>query len=415
MALCYRPDVARAGGIDLSIILPCLDEEASVGKVVDDAWTAIERSGLRGEVIVVDNGSTDRSSAVAEEHGATVVHEPRRGYGSAYLRGLEEASGEFLVMADADGTYPVADLAPFLERLRAGDDLVLGSRFRGKIHSGAMPWAHRWVGNPILTWILNVFFGVKVSDAHCGLRAIRRDALPVLQLQATGMEFASEMILKASKRNLRISDVPIEYFPRTGESKLKTFRDGWRHLRFMLLHSATFLFIVPGFVLLVFGLFVMLALATGPVELFGVKWYLHAMIAGSLATLVGAQVVQLGLFARTYAVVYLDDRDPTLERIYSRVRLEHGLLLGGVVLLAGMVILVAIFAEWARNDFGTLAREHESLLGMTLVGLGVQTIFGSFFLSVLGLRKDLLFGRRARPYEEDRAENVRQLVGGRGD
>jgi glycosyltransferase involved in cell wall biosynthesis len=407
--------VATEGAIELSIVLPCLDEEASVGKVVGDAWTAIERLGVNGEVIVVDNGSTDRSVEVAEEHGARVVREPRRGYGSAYLRGLNEASGEFIVMADADGTYPVAHLEPFLDRLRGGDDLVLGSRFRGRIHSGAMPWAHRWIGNPVLTWILNVFFGVKVSDAHCGLRAIRKDALPVLRLQATGMEFASEMILKASKRKLRISDVPIEYFPRTGESKLNTFRDGWRHLRFMLLHSATFLFIVPGLVLLVLGLLVMAALATGPVEIFGFTWYLHAMIAGSLATLIGAQVVQLGLFARTYAVVYLEDRDPTLERIYSRVRLEHGLLLGGAVLLLGAGILVAIFVEWVRNDFGALAREHESLLGMTLVGLGVQIIFGSFFLSVLGLRKDLLLDRRAREFEQSESETARELVAGRRD
>jgi glycosyltransferase involved in cell wall biosynthesis len=405
--------VTTQAGIDLSIVLPCLDEEASVGKVVGDAWTGIERTGLRGEVIVVDNGSTDRSVAVAEEHGARVVHEPQRGYGSAYLRGLDEARGEFIVMADADGTYPVEQLEPFLERLRGGDDLVLGSRFQGKIHAGAMPWAHRWIGNPVLTWILNVFFRVKVSDAHCGLRAIRREALPVLQLQATGMEFASEMILKASKRKLSISEVPIEYFPRTGESKLNTLRDGWRHLRFMLLHSATFLFIVPGLVLLALGLLVMLALATGPVEILGVTWYLHAMIAGSLATLVGAQVVQLGLFARTYAVLYLNDPDPRLERIWSRVRLEHGLLLGGLILMTGAGILFAIFVEWARNDFGALAREHESLLGMTLVGLGVQTIFGSFFLSVLGLRRHLLFDRRALEYEGTEREKVRELVGTR--
>jgi glycosyltransferase involved in cell wall biosynthesis len=402
--------VSSPDGIELSVILPCLNEEASVGKVVDEAWTAIERSGLRGEVIVVDNGSTDRSAAIAEEHGARVVQEPMRGYGSAYLRGLDEASGQFLVMADADGTYPVAELQPFLERLRNGDDLVLGSRLKGKIHAGAMPWVHRWIGNPVLTWILNVFFGVKVSDAHCGFRAIRRDALPVLQLQATGMEFASEMILKASKRNLRISDVPIEYFPRTGESKLNTWRDGWRHLRFMLLHSATFLFIVPGLVLSILGFVIMLALATGPVELFGITWYLHAMIAGSLAALVGAQIVQLGLFARTYAVLYLDDRDPKLERVWSRVRLEHGLLLGGLLLLCGAGILLAIFVEWARNGFGALAREHESLLGMTFVGLGVQTIFGSFFLSVLGLRKQFLFDRRGVRYE---SAEERDTVGAR--
>ena len=194
-----------------------------------------------------------------------------------------------------------------------------------------MPWAHRWIGNPVLTFILNVFFGVKVSDAHCGLRAIRRDAVPVLELQSTGMEFASEMILKASKRNLRISDFPIDYRPRIGESKLNTWRDGWRHLRFMLVHSSTFLFIVPGLVLLALGLAIMIPLSNGPIVVFGLSWYIHAMIAGCLATLVGAQIVQLGVFARAYAALYLGDRDPQLERLWTRVRLEHGLLLGAVL------------------------------------------------------------------------------------
>src|SRR5919198_2891114 len=206
----------------VSIVLPCLDEERAVGQVVDDAWQGVESIGGEGEVIVVDNGSTDRSAEIAEEHGARVVHEPRRGYGSAYLRGLAEAQGEIVVMADADGTYPLTDLRPFVAEIAAGADLALGSRFRGNIHRGAMPWTHRWIGNPLLTAVLNVFFGVRVSDAHCGLRAIRRSVVPRLQLHATGMEFASEMILKAAKRGLRVDDIPIEYRPRVGESKLHT-------------------------------------------------------------------------------------------------------------------------------------------------------------------------------------------------
>jgi glycosyltransferase involved in cell wall biosynthesis len=380
--------------IRISVVLPCLNEEGAVGQVVDDAWKGIESTGLVGEVVVVDNGSTDRSEEIATEHGARVVHEERRGYGSAYLRGLAEARGDYIVMADADGTYPLTDLREFVRKLDAGDDMVLGSRFEGQIHKGAMPFLHRWVGNPVLTAVLNVFFGVKVSDAHCGLRAVKRSALPVLELDSTGMEFASEMILKAAKRGLSVGEVPIEYHPRIGESKLSTFRDGWRHLRFMLVHSSTFLFIIPGTILLLLGLLVMLPLATGPREIFGVTWYIHAMIAGSTATLVGAQVLQMGVFARTYAVLYLGDSDPLIQRLW-RIRLEHGLLLGTALALSGATILGAIFVEWARNDYGVLAREHESLLGLTLVGLGFQIVFASFFLSVLRLRgRDSLQERR---------------------
>jgi glycosyltransferase involved in cell wall biosynthesis len=396
-------------GISVSVVIPCLNEEAGVGKVVRDAWDGIEASGRTGEVIVVDNGSTDRSVELAEEAGARVVHEPRQGYGSAYLRGLAEAKGEYVVMADADGTYPLRRLPEFVDLLEQGNELVLGSRFKGTIHKGAMPWAHRWIGNPVLTFILNVFYGVRVSDAHCGMRAIRRSSVPKLDLQATGMEFASEMILKASKRKLRVGEIPIDYEPRIGESKLNTWRDGWRHLRFMLLHSSTFLFLIPGGALLVLGLAIMLPLATGPVTVFGLTWYIHAMIAGSLATLVGAQIVQLGLFARTYALLYLNEHDPLLERAWSRVRLEHGLIVGAALVLLRGGVLVAIFAEWASGGFRELGRVHEALFGMTLVGLGMQTLFGSFFLSVLGLRRHLLLGpdREATVVDEEERQMVR--------
>jgi glycosyltransferase involved in cell wall biosynthesis len=400
--------VYEENGITVSVVIPCLNEEAGVADVVKDAWAGIANSGRHGEVIVIDNCSTDRSVEMAEEAGARVVQEPRRGYGSAYLRGLAEARGEYVVMADADGTYPVHDLPAFVDLLEAGNDLVLGSRFKGRIHQGAMPWTHRWIGNPVLTFILNVFFGVRVSDAHCGMRAIRRSALPRLELQATGMEFASEMILKASKRKLRVGEIPIEYQPRIGESKLNTWRDGWRHLRFMLLHSSTFLFLIPGLTLLAIGLAIMLPLATGPVEAFGLTWYIHAMIAGALATLVGAQIVQLGLFARAYALLYLNEHDPLLERLWSRVRLEHGLLLGAALTLVGGGVLTAIFVEWASGGFRALGRVHEALFGMTLVGLGMQTLFGSFFLSVLGLRKHLLLGSDREPTAE--TEKERELA-----
>ncbi|HWL65686.1 MAG TPA: glycosyltransferase family 2 protein, partial [Actinomycetota bacterium] len=229
--------------IDISVVLPCLNEEAAIAGVIEEAWQGIEATGLRGEVIVVDNGSTDNSIKIAEGMAARVIHEPRKGYGSAYLAGLAQARGEYIVMADSDGTYDLTQTKDLIDCLERGNDMVLGSRFRGHIHRGAMPWTHRWIGNPVLTALLNILFGVRVSDAHCGLRCVRRSALPKLQLQAIGMEFASEMILKAGRRGLKIAEVPIEYRPRTGTSKLSSLRDGWRHLRLMLVYSSTLLFL----------------------------------------------------------------------------------------------------------------------------------------------------------------------------
>ena len=312
-------------------------------------------------------------------------------------------------MADGDGTYDLREMRPFLEQLDAGKEFVLGSRFKGRIHQGAMPWKHRWIGNPVLTAILNVFFGVKVSDAHCGLRAIRRSTVARLDLHATGMEFASEMILKSAKRGIPVGEVPIDYYPRTGESKLNTWRDGWRHLRFMLVHSSTFLFVIPGLLLLTLGLVVMFSLAAGPVDIGGVHLYIHAMIVGSLATLVGAQIVQLGIFARSYAVLYLDEPDPLVERLWSKLRLEHGLIAGTLVIIAGFAILGTIFGKWAAGGFGALHEEHPALLGLTLVGLGFQILFGSFFLSVLGLRKHIRFGDAPPPILIEPEDEVEAL------
>ena len=387
----------------VSVVLPCLDEEDAVGAVVDQAWAGIAATGLPGEVIVVDNGSTDRSAEIAEEHGARVVREERRGYGSAYLAGLAAARGEYVVMGDADLTYDLSGLAPFVEALERGADLVIGSRLRGTIHRGAMPWAHRWIGNPILTRILTLFFGVEVSDAHCGMRALRRSTLPTLGLQTIGMEFASEMIVKAAKRKLRVAEVPIDYRPRAGESKLHTFRDGWRHLRFLLVHSPTHLFLVPGVLLLLVGLVMLLPLIAGPVTVFGREWGIHTMIGGSTLTLVGVQVILLGVFARSYAVLYLGDREPVFERLWLRIRLEHGLLAGAFLLFSGLGVLAWIFAGWAGDGFRALGHEHESLFGLTLVALGAQAIFGSFFLSILGLRKHVLMDEEQKL--EDRASD----------
>jgi glycosyltransferase involved in cell wall biosynthesis len=371
---------------EISVVIPCLDEEAAVGTVVEQAWQGIEASGRTGEVIVVDNGSTDGSAAVAAGAGATVLHEPRRGYGRAYLTGIDAARGDYVVMADADGTYPVDRLGEFVDELESGRELVLGSRFQGTIHRGAMPWSHRWVGNPILTGLLNRLFGIRVSDAHCGMRAVRRSSLRRLDLHSTGMEFASEMVFKAFRRKLAVGEIPIDYFPRTGESKLSRYGDAWRHVRFMLLYSPSWLFFLPGFSLLLLGLAGMIVLASGPVDVFGRTWQIHTMLAFVALTLLGAQVVQLGVFARTYAFTHFGESDSLLEPLRRRIHLEQGLLFGLGLILVGAGVLVTVFVRWANAGFGALGDEYPTALGVTLVGLGVQTIFGSFFIGLLTMR-----------------------------
>jgi glycosyltransferase involved in cell wall biosynthesis len=377
-----------AAAIDISVVIPCLDEEGAVGAVIDQAWQGIEASHRTGEVIVVDNGSTDRSAEIAAAHGAIVVTEPRRGYGSAYLAGLAQARGNYIVMGDADETYPLHELDRFVEALDAGDDLVVGSRFDGRIHKDAMPWTNRWIGNPILTGMLNVLFRVRVSDAHCGMRAVRREALPVLDLHSTGMEFASEMVFKAYRRGLAVSDLPIDYFPRTGESKLSRFGDAWRHIRFMLLYSPSWLYFLPGAILLLLGLAGMLVLASGPVDVFGRQWQIHTMLAFVASTILGTQIIQLGVFARTYAMTHFGESDALLERLWHRMRLEYGLLAGAALFLGGAGVLLAIFINWAQHGFGPLGHEYATALGFTFVALGVQVVFGSFFIGVLTMRTD---------------------------
>ena len=370
----------------ISVVIPCLNEEEAVGAVVDQAWEGIDASGRPGEVIVVDNASTDRSAEVAAEHGAIVVREERPGYGSGYLAGLAVARGDYIVMGDGDETYPMRDLAPFVERLAAGDDLVMGSRFEGTIHGEAMPWLNRHVGNPILTGLLNVLFGVKISDAHCGMRAVRSDALERLDLHSTGMEFASEMVFKAFRRNLRVSEIPIDYYPRVGESKLNRFGDAWRHVRFMLLYSPSWLYFVPGAVLLVLGVVGAVALAAGPVTILGRTWQIHSLFVCMFAILLGTQVVQLGIFARAFAAAHLGESDPFVERARKRLRLEHGLALGGIILLVGITTLLVIFVSWAFRGFGALSHEYATALGFTFVALGTQVVLGSFFLGLLTMR-----------------------------
>jgi glycosyltransferase involved in cell wall biosynthesis len=369
----------------VSVVIPCLNESASIERCVQTAAGAIERAGLTGEIVVADNGSDDGSPELAAEAGARVVHEPRKGYGSAYLAGFDAARGKYIVMADADLTYDFNEIPRFVELLDDGAELVMGDRM-ANIQPGAMPWLHRYVGNPVLTGILNLFFHTGVRDAHCGMRALRRDVLPRLDLRTTGMEFASEMVIRAAKEHLDIRQIPIEYHPRQGESKLSSFRDGWRHLRFLLVHSPTYLFLIPGAFMALLGALVLFAVLA-QINVLGRSWDIHSMVAGAMLLIVGSQVLALGLAARAYGVYVLGERDPWFDWMRARLRLEHGLLVGGVVFLAGLVVSGVIVGVWADRGFGALSEARLAVLAATLIIIGIQIFFGSFLLSILGLRR----------------------------
>ena len=379
------PAPVDAEQLVVSVVIPCLNEAENIEACVTAALDALRGAGIPGEVVVADNASEDGSADLAAATGARVVLEPRRGYGSAYLAGFAAARGRYIVMADADLTYDFREIPRFVELLDSGAELVMGDRM-DNIHPGAMPWLHRYVGNPVLTGILNVFFRTGVSDAHCGMRGLRRDVLPTLDLRTTGMEFASEMVIRASKEKLDIRQFSIEYHPRGGESKLLSFRDGWRHLRFLLVHSPTWLFIVPGAVMAALGTLVALTVLL-ELNIFGREWDLHSMVAGALLMVVGVQVLGLGLCAHAYGTYFMGEKDPWFDRMRARFRLEHGLLLGGAIAFAGVMIAAVIAARWIERGFGEISEERLAVLGASLIIVGIQIFFSSFLISILGLRR----------------------------
>jgi glycosyltransferase involved in cell wall biosynthesis len=370
----------------VSVVIPCLNEAENIERCVTLALETLDVHAIPGEVVVADNDSEDGSGELASRAGARVVHEPRRGYGSAYLAGFAAARGTYIVMADADLTYDFAEIPRFLAELEDGADMIVGDRMQN-IHPGAMPWHHRYIGNPLLSGLLNFLFHTGVSDAHCGMRAFRRDRLDELDLRTTGMEFASEMVIRAAKARLEVRQLPIEYHPRGGESKLSSFRDGWRHVRFLLLHAPNHLFILPGALMSLLGALISLTVLAH-VDALGRSWDLHTLIGGSLLLIVGAQVVSLGLCAHAYATYFMGERDPWFDRVRARLRLEHGLLLGSAIALAGLVLLVVIVLDWVGHGFGSLSQEQGALAAATLLVLGIQIVFSSFLLSILGLRRE---------------------------
>jgi glycosyltransferase involved in cell wall biosynthesis len=372
--------------VTVSVVMPCLDEEESVGVCVTKARLGLARSGLEGEVIVVDNGSSDASVRVAEESGARVVRESRRGYGAAYLAGFSAARGGFIVMGDSDDSYDFAELGALVRPLLSGEaDYVLGSRFSGEILPGAMPWSHRYVGNPVLTGLLNRMFGVTSSDAHSGMRAFTRDAYERMGLRCEGMEFASELVINAARIGLRVKEVPITYHPRTGESKLNGMRDAWRHVRFMLPLAPRHLFVIPGGVFLLLGIVGQFLLLPGQLDVGFHRLDVHFSILFALLAILGFQVVSLGVFADV--VNTARGWGGRLGRPFSwlveRFTLERGLVVGVVLFTAGLLIDVVVLAGWIAKHLGSLNEIRPALLAMTMMVFGAQTVFGSFLLSGL--------------------------------
>jgi glycosyltransferase involved in cell wall biosynthesis len=375
--------------IVISVIIPCLNEEETIAACVQKTHDGLAKTGLPGEIIVVDNGSTDRSAQYATNAGAHVVIEPRKGYGSAYLRGIQESSGRFLVFGDGDDTYDFTVIPSLIAPLDKGADMVLGSRFKGTIKKGAMSFSHRYIGNPLLTAILNLFFRSSISDAHTGLRAISREALQRLNLKTTGMEFASEMIVAALRTRLSIEEVPIEYHARRGSSKLNSLSDAWRHVRFMLLYSPTWLYLIPG-VLLFFGGGTLLFLSGwGKLVFFHHTFDIHAMVFFVLFCLLGFQIIMVGLYAKTFSLREGFELHDPLLALFSRViTLERGLLTGLVLFLAGFGGSLYLVVKWVKVNFiGPFSEIKMCLFTLLFMLIGIQIIFSSFFLSLLKISR----------------------------
>lgn len=374
----------KRGGVEVSIVMPCLNEAETIGTCIAKAQWYISEHNLAGEVIIADNGSTDGSQEIARQMGARVVPVQEKGYGSALIGGIRAARGQYIIMGDADDSYDFTSLTPFIEKLRAGYDLVMGNRFKGGIKPGAMPLHHRYLGNPVLTGIGKLLFASPCGDFHCGLRGFRKDAIAQLDLRTTGMEFASEMVVKATLNKMRITEVPTTLSPdgRSRPPHLRSWRDGWRHLRFLLMYSPRWLFLYPGIFLIVMGLIANLWLL--PTE------KVHTLLYSAVAIIIGFQIVTFALFTKVFAIREgLLPEDRRLKRLMRHINLESGLIFGGILLLAGVGASVYAFDIWEQHLFGSLdpAQVMKIVIpAITCLALGVQVVFSSFFLSILGLK-----------------------------
>jgi glycosyl transferase family 2 len=379
--------------VELTVVMPCLNEAETVATCVTKAVRCLQENGIDGEVVVADNGSTDGSQQLATDAGARVVPVSEKGYGNALMGGILAARGEYVIMGDADDSYDFTNLMPFVEELRKGADLVMGNRFKGGIEPGAMPPLHRYLGNPVLSFVGRLFFPSEIGDFHCGLRGFRRDSALALNLQATGMEFASEMVVKATLWKQNVKEVPTT-LSKDGRSRpphLRSWRDGWRHLRFLLLFAPRWLFFVPGLILLLLGLIVGGAVAAGPITIGSVTFDVDTLVAASAAVVIGFQLMLFWLFTQVYAGSegFLP-HEPSVQKLLGKLSLERGLVLGVVLGLAGLVGLVFSLTYWQANKFGALNYEHALRLivpSVTALVVSCQVIFGGFFLSILGIKQ----------------------------
>ena len=377
---------------NLSIVLPCLNEETGLGRCLDEIKAAVGALGLSAEVIVVDNNSTDQSAHIAisaAKHFPEVrlVQEKAAGYGYACLKGFREARGDHIFLADADCTYDFSEIGLFIEKMDQGFDLVVGNRFAKPMAKGAMSVSHRYIGNPFLSFLVRIFFGVRIHDIHCGARMTMRQAFEKMPLYTGGMEFASEMVIQAARHSLRIGEVPISYRVREGVSKLRSVNDGWRHVRFIMLYSPLVLFLLPGVALSIIGIGSLIVLYVTSPSVFGIQLFVHPMFAASLTIVMGYQLVIFALFSKTYAITHLGERSDFFERLFKAVTLEKAVVAGFFLAFVGILIYIFILTSWISSGFSSLDQIKNSIVGLTIVILGVQTVSSSFMLSMLGIKE----------------------------
>ena len=387
------PTQTKVSELELTILMPCLNEAETLATCIRKAQVWLDENGVNGEVLIADNGSTDGSQAIAAEIGARVVHVSAKGYGSALLGGITAARGKYVIMGDADDSYDFTNLGPFLAKLRDGYELVMGNRFKGGIRPGAMKALHKYLGNPVLSGAARIMFREKkIGDFHCGLRGFSRDAALRMDLRTTGMEFASEMVVKASLQKMRIAEVPTTLSPdgRSRPPHLRSWRDGWRHLRFLLLYSPRWLFLYPGALLMLIGALVGILLLWQSITIGGVTFGVHTLVYAALAEIVGFQSVIFAVFTKVFAInERLLPEDPRMNKMFEYITLETGLIVGSVLLVAGLAGSVYAFSIWGERDFGLLDPTRTLRLvipAFTAIALGIQIILSSFFLSVLGMK-----------------------------
>jgi len=371
---------------EISVVIPCLNEEKTMAICIEKSIRAFKIMKVRGEVVVSDNGSTDKSAEIAKKSGARVVFEEKKGYGNAYRKGISEAKGKYIVMGDADNTYDFLEMPKFVALLKEGNEFVIGTRLKGRIMPRAMPPLHRYVGNPFLSWVLNKLFHTKISDAHCGMRAFTKESYEKLNLRTAGMEFASEMIVNAALKKLKIKEVPITYYPREGETKLRSFKDGWRHLRFMLLYSPDYVFSIPGVILFCWGMIIQIAIMVFDVGIGHAKLGPITMLGGAMMSIIGYQIFTFGMFAKNFMIQNKFLKETNLIRtIANHVDLEKGIIAGLLMVLIGMLINARIIIKWISSGYGELGLSEikYAIFALAIFIFGVQTIFSSFLMSTL--------------------------------